>query len=136
MAMVEESHKETSGVSEVSETDRLRKRVEELESRERQREREEELDKKVERRLADFQKQHRRQQREQQEEASEQKKQLVVRRIAILVVFFPLVFIFGVPFGPILFGYSFWVALAIGFIIVLLHLGFTVLLTGNRSLFD
>jgi len=130
--MVEESHKEKSGVSETSETDRLRKRVEELESRERQREREEELDKKVERRLGDFQKEQRRQQREQQEEASEkQEKQSVVWRVAIVAL--PLMLIFGWPLGPILFGYSFWVAIAIMVIIAIIAAIIRKSLTGSYS---
>jgi len=109
--MVEESHKEKSSVSEVSETDRLRKRVEELESRERQREREEELDKKVESRLADFQKQQRQQQQQKQQQDEASKKRSAQWIVAI--VFVPLMLIFGWPLGPILFGYSIWVALAI-----------------------
>jgi len=130
--MVEESHKEKSGVSETSETDRLRKRVEELESRERQREREEELDKKVERRLGDFQKEQRRQQQKQREEASEkQKKQSAVWAVAI--VFVPLLLIFGWPLGPILFGYSIWVAFAIMVIMAIIAAMIRKLATGSYS---
>jgi len=127
--MVEESHKEKSGVSEVSETDRLRKRVEELESRERQREREE-FSKKVEGRLADFQIQQRRQQQEQQEEASEKQKNNR-RKWIIAVVFAPLLLIFGWPFGQVLFGYSFWVAIAISVILVVILTIIRKLATGS-----
>jgi len=110
--MVEESHKEKSGVSEVSETDRLRKRVEELESRERQREREDDLDKKVESRLVDFQKQQRQQQQQQKQQQEKASKKRQVQLI-LAIVGVPLMLIFGWPFGPIFFGYSIWVALAI-----------------------
>jgi len=100
MAMVKESHKEKSSVSEVSETDRLRKRVEELESRERQREREE-FSKKVEGRLADFQIQQRRQQQAEQKVTESFWWVLGISAIIVGVVFGALPLL-----GVLSFGYS------------------------------